>query len=80
MSSAGDPAIDREGLEKLLDAVVYAPLGLLLSTHAPPAELAAHGRRQLEAARLLGRMALGQASAPPAPAGGGPTASPADQG
>lgn len=56
----------REALERLLDAVFYAPVGLLLSANTPPSELASRGRRQVEAARLLGRMALDRSSAPPA--------------
>jgi hypothetical protein len=54
----------REALDRMLDALVFAPLGLLLESDKPSAELAARGRRQLEAARLLGRMALGHSSAP----------------
>ena len=54
----------RETLDRMLDALVFAPLGLLLESDKPSAELAARGRRQLEAARLLGRMALGHSSAP----------------
>ena len=54
----------REVLDRMLDALVFAPLGLLLESGKPSAELAAQGRRQLEAARLLGRVALGHSSAP----------------
>lgn len=54
----------REALDRMLDALVFAPLGLLLESDKPSAELAARGRRQLEAARLLGRVALGHSSAP----------------
>ncbi len=55
----------REALDRMLDVVFYAPVGLLLSAGTPPSELAARGLRQVEAARLLGRMALGHASMPP---------------
>ena len=64
MSSTDNPDSGQESLDRLLDAVLYAPVGLLLSTDVPTAELAARGRRHLEAARLLGRMALGHSSAP----------------
>ena len=70
MSSSDTPDSPRESLDRLLDAVVFAPLGLLLETDKSSAELAARGRRHLEAARLLGRMALGHS--PP------PSATPAD--
>ena len=65
MSSTDSADSSREALDRLLDAVLFAPVGLLLSTETPPAELAAQGRRQLEAARLLGRMALGHSTASP---------------
>ena len=65
MSPTDSAESPREALERLLDAVLYAPVGLFLSVGAPPSELAARGRRQVEAARLLGRMALGHASTPP---------------
>lgn len=65
MSSTDGTESSREALDQLLDAVLYAPVGLLLSTGASASELAARGRRQVEAARLLGRMALGHASSPP---------------
>ena len=42
----------------LLDTFLYAPLGLLLSENLDTTELAAQGRRHIEAARFLGRMAL----------------------
>lgn len=64
MSSTENPDSHREALDRMLDALVFAPLGLLLESDKPSAELAAQGRRQLEAARLLGRMALGHSSAP----------------
>ena len=64
MSSTDNPDSGQESLDRLLDAVLYAPVGLLLSTDVPTAELAARGRRHLEAARLLGRMALGHSPAP----------------
>lgn len=64
MSSAENPDSSREALDRMLDALVFAPLGFLLESDKPSAELAAQGRRQLEAARLLGRMALGHSSAP----------------
>ena len=66
MSSTESAESSREALDRLLDAVIYAPVGLLLSAETPPSELASRGRRHFEAARLLGRMALGHASAPPA--------------
>ena len=64
VSSADKPDSHRESLDRVLDALVFAPLGLLLEPNKPSEELAAQGRRHLEAARLLGRMALGH---PPAP-------------
>ncbi len=64
MSSAENSNSSREALDRMLDALVFAPLGLLLESDKPSAELAAQGRRQVEAARLLGRMALGHSSAP----------------
>ncbi len=64
MSSTENPEPSQEALDRLLDAVLYVPVGLLLSAGTPPSELAARGRRQVEAARLLGRMALGHASSP----------------
>lgn len=67
MSPPDTPGASRESLDRLLDAVVFAPLGLLLETGKPSADLAARGRQHLEAARLLGRMALGHAPAPSAP-------------
>lgn len=67
MSSSDNPESPRESLDRLLDALVFAPLGLLLEADKPSAELAARGRRHLEAARLLGRMALGHAPSPSAP-------------
>lgn len=67
VSSTDSADSSREALDRLLDAVVYAPVGLLLSVDAPPSELASRGRRHVEAAQLLGRMALGHSSAPPAP-------------
>ena len=79
MSSSDTPDSPRESLDRLLDAVVFAPLGLLLETDKPSAELAARGRRHLEAARLLGRMALGHSppsSAPPADAERAPNPQP----
>lgn len=66
LSSTDSADSSREALDRLLDAVLYAPVGLLLSMDTPPAELAVRGRRHLEAARLLGRMALGHSTAPPA--------------
>jgi len=56
-----------KALEQVLDAVFYAPVGLLLSGDAPASELASRGRRHVEAARLLGRMALGHSPTRPAP-------------
>lgn len=67
MNSTDSTESSGEALDKLLDAVLYAPVGLLLSAGASPSELAARGRRQMEAARLLGRMALGHASSPSEP-------------
>ncbi|WP_420433096.1 hypothetical protein [Candidatus Poriferisocius sp.] len=64
MSSTDSTDSSREALDRMLDALVFAPLGLLLESDKPSAELAARGRRQLEAARLLGRIALGHSSAP----------------
>lgn len=71
MSSTGDAdssresaGSSRESMDRLLDTVLYAPVGLLLSVDSPPSELAARGRRHLEAARLLGRMALDHSSKP----------------
>lgn len=55
----------REAIDRLLDAVLYAPVGLLLSVDSPPSELASRGRRHLEAAQLLGRIALSRSSTPP---------------
>ncbi|MCY3910925.1 MAG: hypothetical protein OXF99_05380 [bacterium] len=55
----------QEAKDRLLDAVLYAPVGLLLSVDSSPSELATRGRRHLEAARLLGRMALDHSSTPP---------------
>ncbi len=69
VSSTDSAESSREALDRLLDAVLYAPVGLFLSAGAPPSELAARGRRQVEAARLLGRMALGHASTPPESSG-----------
>ena len=66
VSSSDSADSSREALDQLLDAVLYAPVGLLLSTDTSSKELAARGRRRLEAARLLGRMALGHSTAPPA--------------
>lgn len=65
VSSTDSTESSREALDRLLDALLYAPVGLFLSAGAPPSELAARGRRQVEAARLLGRMALAQAASPP---------------
>jgi len=65
VSSTGTADSSREALDRLLDAVLYAPVGLLLSTDTSSEELAARGRRHVEAARILGRMALGHSSAPP---------------
>ena len=62
MSSTENPDSSREAIDRMLDALVFAPLGLLLESDKPSAELAAQGRRQLEAARLLGRMVLGHSS------------------
>lgn len=64
VSSTDSAESSREALDRLLDTVLYAPVGLFLSAGAPPSELAERGRRQVEAARLLGRMALGHASTP----------------
>ena len=66
VSSADNPDAHRESLDRMLDALVFAPLGLLLEPNKPSEELAAQGRRHLEAARLLGRMALGHAPTPSA--------------
>jgi hypothetical protein len=66
VSSADSAESNREALDRLLDALLYAPVGMLLSADTPPAELAARGRSHVEAARLLGRIALGHSSAPPA--------------
>jgi len=65
VSPSPGPEFPRETLEQVLDAVFYAPVGLLLSGDAPAAELASRGRRHVEAARLLGRMALGHYPTPP---------------
>ena len=65
MSPTDDGDSSREALDRLLDAVLYAPVGLLLSADTPPSELASKGRRHMEAARLLGRMALGHSSNSP---------------
>ena len=67
VSSTDNADSSRESLDQLLDALVFAPLGLLLESGKPGAELAARGRRHLEAARLLGRMALGHSPQPPTP-------------
>ena len=67
VSSTDSAESSREALDRLLDALFYAPVGLLLSVDAPPSELASRGRRHIEAAQLLGRMALGHSTAPPAP-------------
>ena len=64
MSSADDADLRRESLDRMLDALVFAPLGLLLEPNKPSEELAAQGRRHLEAARILGRIALGHTPAP----------------
>ena len=69
MSSNVNAESPREALDRLLDAVLYAPVGLFLAAGAPPSELAERGRRQVEAARLLGRMALGHASTSPESSG-----------
>lgn len=66
VSSTDSAESSQEALDRLLDAVFYAPVGLLLSVEATPSELASRGRRHVEAAQLLGRMALGNFSAPPA--------------
>lgn len=66
MSSTGSPDPSQQARDRLLDALLYAPVGLLLSVETPPEELAARGRRHIEAARLLGRMALGHSSTPSA--------------
>ncbi len=63
-SSRESTGSSRESMDRLLDTVLYAPVGLLLSVDSPPSELAARGRRHLEAARLLGRMALDHSSKP----------------
>lgn len=65
VSSTDSAEPSREALDRVLDALFYAPVGLLLSVDAPPSELAFRGRRHVEAAQLLGRMALGHSSAPP---------------
>ena len=67
MSSADSSDTSREALDRLLDAVLYAPVGLLLSADTAPSEFASRGRRHMEAARLLGRMALGHSAKPTAP-------------
>ena len=67
MSSTQSAESSKEVLDQLLDAVLYAPVGLFLSAGTSPSELAARGRRQVEAARLLGRMALGHVSPPSEP-------------
>ena len=64
VSSSSSADSSKEALDRLLDAVLYAPVGLLLSTGTPSKVLAAKGRQHLEAARMLGRMALGHSSAP----------------
>ena len=66
MSSTDNAESSQAPLDQLLDALVFAPLGLLLEPGKPSAELAARGRRHLEAARLLGQMALGHAPERPA--------------
>jgi len=65
VSSADGADTSKEAIDRLLDAVLYAPVGLLLSTETPSEELAARGRRHLEAARVLGRIALGHSPVPP---------------
>lgn len=65
VSSTDSAETSREVLERLLDAVFYAPVGLLLSTDSSPSELASQGRQHLEAARVLGRIALSHPSRPP---------------
>ena len=60
---ADDPS--QKAVGRLLDAVLYAPVGLLLSVDSSPSEVATRGRRHLEAARILGRMALDHSSTPP---------------
>ena len=67
VSSTDRAESSRDALDQVLDALFYAPIGLLLSVDAPPSELASRGRRHVEAAQLLGRMALGHSSAPPGP-------------
>lgn len=68
---AGEPGSDpqphKETLEQWLDILVYAPLGFALDSNKPTADLAARGRKHMEAARLLGRMALEGFSTQPAP-------------
>lgn len=64
VTSADNADSRRESLDRMLDALVFAPLGRLLEPSKPSEELAAQGRRHLEAARILGRMALGHTSAP----------------
>lgn len=66
VSAADNAESPQEALDRVLDAVFFAPVGLLLSVDAPPSELAARGRRHVEAARLLGRMALGHPPTRPA--------------
>ena len=68
VSSTDSAESSREALDRVLDAVFFAPIGRLLSVDAPPLELASRGRRHVEAAKLLGRMALGHSSASTAPA------------
>jgi len=65
VNSAETGECHREAIDRLLDAVFYAPVGLLLAGGKSSAELAAQGRRQVEAARMLGRMALGCTAQPP---------------
>ena len=59
MSATDEPDPHRETLDRLLDVLVFLPLRLLAGPDRLGEELAARGRRHLEAARLLGRMALG---------------------
>ena len=76
VTSTESPESARLAMDRVLDAVFYAPIGLLLSVDAQPSELASRGRRHVEAAQLLGRLALDRYSASPAPGEGSAEAEP----
>jgi hypothetical protein len=54
-----DPAAgDEDPLERVLDLLVYAPIGLVLDFESLEPDLASRGRRHAAAARQIGEMAV----------------------